>query len=109
MIKQGIDWVVRTNTGKLPRRDPWMSFLAQPLPEINWGLVAVVLTPKTIQKYYKDLYYKMLPLLGVNRNIGKEWRTLPERYPGIGLLNFKVHALSKIFTFSSVNGTVPTH
>ena len=37
----------------------------------------------------------MLPLVGVNRNIGKEWRRLPERYQGLGLPNFEVHALSK--------------
>ena len=37
----------------------------------------------------------MLPLFGVNRNIGKEWRALPERYQGLGFTNFKVHALAK--------------
>ena len=37
-----------------------MSFFAQLLPGINWGLVAVVLIPKDLQKYYQDLYYKML-------------------------------------------------
>ena len=42
------------------------------LPGINWGLVAVVLTPKALQKYYQDLYYKILPLLRVSGNIDKE-------------------------------------
>ena len=36
-----------------------------------------------------------MPLLGVTRNISKAWRTLPERYQGLGLPDFKVHALSK--------------
>ena len=49
-----------------------MNFFAQLLPGIKLGLVVVVLTPKVLQKYYQDLYYKNLPLLGVNRNIGKE-------------------------------------
>ena len=31
----------------------------------------------------------------MTRNIGKEWRTLPERYQGLGHLDFEVHALSK--------------
>ena len=35
----------------------------------------------------------------MNRNIGKKWRTLPERYQGLGLPNFKVHALSKRIQF----------
>ena len=81
MIKKGIDWVNRTNTGKPPRRDTWMIFFTQLLPGTNWKLVAVVLTPKALQKYYQDLYYKIIPLLGVNRNIGKEWRTIPKKVP----------------------------
>ena len=35
----------------------------------------------------------------MNGNIGKEWRTLPERYQGLGLPNFEVHALSKNIHF----------
>ena len=85
----------RIKTGKLLRRDAWMDLIAQLLPGINWGLAAVVITPKTLQNCYEDLYYKRIPLLGLNRNIGKEWRTLPERYQGLGLPDFKVHALSK--------------
>ena len=99
MSKKGIDWVDRIDIGKLPMRDAWTSFFAQLLPGINWGLVAVVLTPKALQNYYQDLYYKILPLLGVNRNIGKGWRTLPERYQGLGLPDFEVHALSKKIHF----------
>ena len=51
MIKHMIDSVDRMNTGKLPRRDDWMSFFAKLLQGINWGLMAVVLTPKALQKY----------------------------------------------------------
>ena len=76
-----------------------MSFFAQLLPGITWVLVAVMLTPKVLQKYYQDLYYKLLPLLGVNRNTGKECRTIPDRYQGLGLPDFEVHALSKKVCF----------
>ena len=72
MINKGIDWADRMNTGKLPMIDAWISVFAQLLPGIKWGLGAVMLVPKVLQKYYQDLYYKNLPLLGVNRNIGKE-------------------------------------
>ena len=72
-----------------------MSFFAQLLPVIHWGLVAVVLAQKALQKHYQDLYYKIPPLLGVIRNIGKEWRTLPETYQVLGLPDFEVYALSK--------------
>ena len=50
MIKKGVDWVGRMKTGKLPRRDAWMSVFAQLLLGINWGLAAVVITPKALQK-----------------------------------------------------------
>ena len=94
-MTEGTGWDDRMSTGELPRRDAWMSVFVQLLPGINWGLVAVVLTPKALQKYCHDLYYKILPLLGVNRNIGKEWRTIPERYQGLGLPDFEVHVLSE--------------
>ena len=55
----------------------------------------MVLTPKALQKYYQDLYYKILPLMGMNRSIDKEWRTLPERYQELDLQDSKVHALSR--------------
>ena len=42
--------------------------------------MAIILTPKELQKLYQDMYYNVIPLIGFNRNIGKEWRTLPERY-----------------------------
>jgi hypothetical protein len=48
-----------------------MSFFAQLLPGIYWGLVAVVSTPKALQKYYQDLYYTILPLMRLNRNIDR--------------------------------------
>ena len=76
-----------------------MRSFAQLLPGINWGLVAVVITPKALQKCYQDLCYEILPLLGVNRNTGKKWRTMPERYQGLGLPNFEVHDLSKTIHF----------
>jgi len=94
-----VDCVDKMNTSKVPCRDAWMSFFAQILPGINWGLVVVVLSPKALQEEYQKLYYKMLPLLGVNRNISKEWRTLPERYQGLGLPDFEVQSFLKKFHF----------
>ena len=35
MIKEGVAWVDRMNTGKLPRRDAYVSFFAQLLPRIH--------------------------------------------------------------------------
>ena len=62
---------------------------------MHWGLMAVVLAPKALQKHSQDLYYNILPLLGLNFNIGTEFRTLFERYQGLGLPVFEGHALTK--------------
>ena len=35
MIKKGVDWVDRLNTGKLPVRYAWISFFARLLPGIK--------------------------------------------------------------------------
>ena len=51
------------------------------------------------------LYYKILPVLGVNRSISKEWRTLSERFRGLGLPNFVVDCLAaKLFYMQNVWG-----
>ena len=72
VIRKGIDWVNRMKIQKLPRTDAWMSLFSQLLPRMKWERVVVVLTPNDLQRYYQDFYYKPLPLLGVNRNLGKE-------------------------------------
>ena len=51
MIKKGTDWVDRMSTGKLLRRGVWMTFFAQLLQGITWGLVTIVFTPTALQQY----------------------------------------------------------
>ena len=57
--------------------------------------MAVILSSKELQKVYQDVYDKMPPLLGVNWNTGKEWRTLPERYQALYHPDFEVHTFFK--------------
>ncbi len=63
-----------------------------------------------------DLYYKALPLLGVNRHIVKDWCLLSERYQGFGLLNFttdclveKLHYIQCKQSFNSIVETLMIH
>ena len=99
MVKKGIDWVDKVATSNLRPRKVWMRFFAQILPGINWGSVATVLKPEALQKAYQRFYYQILPILGVNRNMATEWRMLPERYQGLGLPDFEVHAFSNKIHF----------
>ena len=44
----------------------------------------------------QSLYFRLFSHLGINNKcITKEWRILPKRYQGLGLLNFIVIAFSK--------------
>ena len=61
--------------------------------------MAVVVTPKALQECYQDIYYNIILLLWVSRNIGKVWKTLLETYQGLSLPHFEVHALSEKIHF----------
>ena len=94
-IKQkGINWVDRNVTRPLSRSDTWLSFYMQLIPGMTWGLLAVTMPPEQLEKEIMSLYYKILPLVGVNRNITKGWRTIPCRYQGLGMPNFVVLVLA---------------
>jgi hypothetical protein len=40
---------------------------------------------KKLDAQEQCVYAKALPFLGVNGNIKKEWKTLPEKYQGLGM------------------------
>ena len=60
------------------------------MPAMVFGLETVIMLPKKMEKLMQNLYFRFLPILGVNRHITKGWRMLPERYHGLGLPNFVV-------------------
>ena len=51
-------------------------------------------TPKEVDDAFASWYYTILPALGVNRNISREWRTLPTRYQGLGLPQMSLEKLA---------------
>ena len=79
------------STGKFPRRD-------------DWGLVAVVFIPKVLQKYYQDLYYKILLLLRVNRNTRKSGRPYLKYIRGLVSQTLRYILSLRRCTFFSRNG-----
>jgi hypothetical protein len=74
---------------------------------ISWGLVTTVLPLATLEKKVQALYYKALPLMGINGNIKKEWWSLPTMYQGLGLPSFLLVALSKKISFLQENWGSP--
>ena len=102
MHQKGIDWHDKILAKPLHRHNAWLSFFMQLYPGMLWGLVSVVLSPLKLNEMMQKLYYKILPILGINCCITKAWRMLPEIYQGLGLLNFVVIAFAaKVYFLQS--------
>jgi hypothetical protein len=59
--------------------------------------------PKKLDVHVQCVYAKALPFLGVNGNIKREWRTLPEQYQGLGMPNIPLAALVEKLSFLAGN------
>ncbi|KAL7534941.1 hypothetical protein ACHAXR_006173 [Thalassiosira sp. AJA248-18] len=78
MREKGVKWAGRLEVQLLPICDIWLSFFLQLYPGMAYGLASSVLKPAKLGELIQALYYKILPLVGVNRCITKAWRMLPE-------------------------------
>ena len=70
---KGLTWADRLTTRPLPDHDVWLSFFLQLYPGMAYGLASAVIKPEKFDKLMNGLYYKVLPLLGVNRCINTSW------------------------------------
>jgi hypothetical protein len=61
---------------------------------MSWGISTVVLSPCELYLVTKPVYYRCLPLLGIQRHIELPWQTLPEAYQGIRLPKFALLLLA---------------
>ncbi len=99
MVQRGLDWVDCLRTNPVARNDAWLSFYLQLYPGVSWGLVTMCMHPKKLDAQVQHIYAKALPFLGVNGNIKREWRTLPEQYQGLGMPNMPLAALADKLSF----------
>ncbi len=70
---------------------------------MTWGLATVVLSARELFAATRPMYFKCLPLLGVQSHIELPWKTLLEAYQGISLPNFGLHALAAKLQFIQCN------
>ena len=63
------------------------------LPGLKYGLATLATTSAEISHLLHRLEYKTLPLLGVNRSVKQEWRTIPKAFGGIGLCNLAIEQM----------------
>jgi hypothetical protein len=94
MCQKGHDWADCLHLRPLRHSDAWMSFLLQLYPGMSWGLSTFVLSSHELYMATKPVYFKCLPLLGIQCHIEHPWQTLPESFQGIGLPNFALHSLA---------------
>jgi len=116
MREKGLDWVDKLKTRPLHKRDAWLSLFIQLYPAMAYGLASAVISPKKLDMLIQGVYYKVLPLLGINRCITLAWRLLSERFQGLGLPNFivdcfaaKIYFMQTTWGFDCASGKLMIH
>ena len=94
MIGKGFRWSTKVLASTLMPHDVWFSLKTQAIPSVRYGLVPLMATRSQLDDALSRWYYHCLPSLGVNRNIRKEWKTLPVQYQGLGLPNLSLEKLA---------------
>ena len=86
--------------GHLSARLGWIAYRFKLWPGIRYGLSTLAMPLRTAQNILQKENFLILPLLGINRNVKREWRTLHRAFGGIGLLDLAVeHTICKINIF----------
>ncbi len=98
---RGTLWVNNMKNASLPSGSIMKSYQFQLWAGLRYGLGTLTNTIEAAEGCLSNIDTQLLPLLGVNRNITKEWRTIPTAFGGVGLLSLPVEQLiSRINIFS---------
>ncbi len=84
------EWLSRMLNGHLPTLLAWMSYQHQLWARLRYGLGTLTNDLSSGQTCLEDMDFKLLSILGVNRNIRKGWRRIPHTFGGIGLLDLSI-------------------
>jgi hypothetical protein len=86
--------------GHLPARLGWIAYKFKLLPGIGYGLSTLATPLSTAQDTLRKENFCILPFLGINRNVKREWRTLHQAFGGIRLFDLAVeHTIGMINIF----------
>ena len=83
-------WIERTRNGRLPASLAWQSFRWKLWPGIRYGLATLGSSMADLDTVLQRQQFEVLPLLGINRNIRRRWRTIPHTFGGAGLFDLQV-------------------
>jgi hypothetical protein len=108
MLKKGRKWGNRVNNSTLQPAEVWQSFKTQAVPSVTYGLIALMSSREALDEAFASWYYHILPALGMNRHITREWRTLLTTYQGLGLPQMSIEKLSTMLHFYKNTGHLRT-
>ena len=102
-------WISKMTNGHLSARLGWIAYKFKLWPGIRYGLSTLAMPMETAQKALSKENYLILPFLGINRNVKREWRTLHRAFGGVGMLDLVVeHTICMINIFVQHYGTGTT-
>ena len=83
-------WVQRTRNGHLPASLAWTSYKLKLWPGLRYGLATLGTSLEDLEGVLARQQFDILPLLGINRNIRRRWRTIPRAFGGAGLFDLTI-------------------
>ncbi len=78
-------WADRVKNGQLASHLMWMRFWQQLWSSLRYGVGILSAPHAALDGELDGSYRKLLPLLGINKNIWKEWRKMSSDFLGVGL------------------------
>ena len=92
-IREKIDeWTTNLRNGHLPTQSAWLSYNCRLWNGLKYGIGASPATLDNLMYKLGKRDHKILSMLGICKNINREWRYLPTCYGGIGLSNLTIKA-----------------
>ena len=90
MHDRAYKWLNCIRNGHLPASLVLMSYYQQLWAGLRFGLGSLSNSLSAAEQCLTKFDYRVLPYIGVNRNIKKEWRHLHPTFGGIGLLSLPI-------------------
>jgi hypothetical protein len=86
--------------GHLPTKLGWVAYRLNLWPGVCYSLATLAVPLEVASRVLAHHFFCLLPFLGVNRNIKREWRTIYRAFGGVGLFSAAIkHTIAMINMF----------
>ncbi len=93
-------WTSKMTNGHLPAWLSWIAYKFKLWPGIRYGLATLAMPLSLAQATLQKENFCILPFMGINWNMKREWQTLHRAFGGIGLFDLAVeHTIGMINNF----------